>query len=122
MEELKDIDGESDENKAARYWENHVERNDSPITDLFTGQLMSVLTCRACGHRSASFDPVMDVSVPLVKPSGRKMQQLNTLTKCLDEYVAEELLQKMEQVYCSKCKDHKDHTKSLHLQGYQKFS
>jgi CRP-like cAMP-binding protein len=112
-EELKDIDGESDENKAARYWENHVERNDSPITDLFTGQLMSVLTCRSCGHRSASFDPVMDVSVPLVKPSGRKMEQLNTLKKCLDEYVAEELLQKMEQVYCSKCKDHKDHTKSL---------
>lgn len=112
-QELKDIDGESDENKAARYWENHVERNDSPITDLFTGQLMSVLTCGACGHRSASFDPVMDVSVPLVKPSGRKVEQLNTLKKCLDEYVAEELLQKMEQVYCSKCKAHKDHTKSL---------
>ena len=112
-EELKDIEGESDENKAARYWENHSVRNDSPITDLFTGQLMSVLKCKACGHRSASFDPVMDVSVPLVKPSGRKMESLNTLKKCLDEYVAEELLQKMEAVYCSKCKDHKSHTKSL---------
>ena len=112
-EELKDIDGEVDENKAARYWENHSVRNDSPITDLFTGQLMSVLKCQGCGHRSASFDPVMDVSVPLVKPTAKKVEPLNTLKKCMDEYVAEELLQKMEAVYCSKCKDHKAHTKSL---------
>ena len=110
-EELKDIDRESDENKAARYWEYHASRNNSPITDLFTGQLMSVLKCQACSHRSASFDPVMDLSVPLVKANGRGA--LRTLTDCLDEFVAEELLQKMEAVYCSRCKDHQNHTKAL---------
>ena len=55
--ELKDIDHEPDEDKAARYWDNHTSRNDGVIMDLFGGQLMSELNCCKCRYRSASFDP-----------------------------------------------------------------
>ena len=39
--ELEDIDGESDEQKAERYWQYNVERNSSPVGDLFAGQPQS---------------------------------------------------------------------------------
>ena len=61
--ELKDIDGEADADKAQRWWQNHVERNDSIVGDLFTGQIMSERICQSCSHREVNFDPFMDVSV-----------------------------------------------------------
>jgi ubiquitin C-terminal hydrolase len=68
-EELKDIDGETDKAKQERYWKNHKQRNDSPITDIFTGQLMSELVCQKCQHRSLNFDPFEDISVELKRLS-----------------------------------------------------
>jgi hypothetical protein len=40
--ELEDIAGESDSDKAARYWKYNTDRNSSVVGDLFAGQLMSV--------------------------------------------------------------------------------
>ena len=71
VQELKDIDGELDEDKAERYWQNHISRNDSVVMDLFGGQLMSELNCCKCRNRSVSFDPFMDLSVQLVRAGAR---------------------------------------------------
>ncbi len=47
------------------HWEYHQGREDSPIQDIFGGQLQSVLQCPHCGHRSVSHTSFLDLSVPL---------------------------------------------------------
>ena len=33
--------------------------------DLFCGQMISILTCTKCDHRSVTFDPFLDLSLPI---------------------------------------------------------
>lgn len=79
-----------DSKKAALYWqrykriddsiiagEHRHERNFYPellislstfillVVDLFLGQLMSTLECMSCGHKSTTFDPFWDLSLPI---------------------------------------------------------
>jgi ubiquitin carboxyl-terminal hydrolase 2/21 len=97
--ELEDIDGESDEAKAARYWQYNIERNSSPVGDLFAGQLMSELVCGHCKRRSTCFDPCWDVSVQLdARASACRLES------CLDAFVAPEILKGDDSIYCSRCK------------------
>ena len=42
---------------AKRFWENHLNRNDSIITDLFSGLLKSEVICSKCGFNNITFDP-----------------------------------------------------------------
>jgi hypothetical protein len=54
--------------QAARVaWDNHKQRNQSIIVDLFQGQLKSTVVCPApaCKKVSVTFDPFMFLSVPL---------------------------------------------------------
>ncbi len=47
--ELKEQqEGESDVEDARRFWNLHVQRNDSIVTDLFHGLLKSTITCPKC--------------------------------------------------------------------------
>lgn len=97
--ELEDIDGESDEQKAERYWQYNVERNSSPVGDLFAGQLMSELVCGQCKRRSTCFDPCWDVSVQLdARTSSCRLES------CLDAFVAPEILKGDDSIYCARCK------------------
>ena len=97
--ELEDIDGESDEQKAERYWQYNVERNSSPVGDLFAGQLMSELVCGQCQRRSTCFDPCWDVSVQLdARVSACRLEA------CLDAFVAPEILKGDDSIYCARCK------------------
>lgn len=97
--ELEDIDGESDEQKAERYWQYNVERNSSPVGDLFAGQLMSELVCGRCQRRSTCFDPCWDVSVQLdARVSACRLEA------CLDAFVAPEVLKGDDSIYCARCK------------------
>lgn len=107
--ELKDIEGETDHEKGNRWWRNYLERNDSLITELFCGQLKSAVRCLSCGYTSTSFDPFLDVSLPIPQNddlfssvSGRG----KTLAQCFEKFEQEELLEGSNQVYCSKCKSH----------------
>lgn len=97
--ELEDIDGESDEQKAERYWQYNIERNSSPVGDLFAGQLMSELVCGQCQRRSTCFDPCWDVSVQLdARASACRLET------CLDAFVAPEILKGDDSIYCARCK------------------
>ncbi|CCG21001.1 Ubp12 protein [Candida orthopsilosis Co 90-125] len=66
--ELKD-DEVDDKEAIARLsetcWNQHKQRNDSVITDLFTGLYESILVCPDCGKTSITFDPFNDLTLPL---------------------------------------------------------
>ena len=42
---------------AKRFWNLHLQRNDSIITDLFCGLLKSDVICSECGYDNITFDP-----------------------------------------------------------------
>ncbi|EGW30839.1 uncharacterized protein SPAPADRAFT_52038 [Spathaspora passalidarum NRRL Y-27907] len=46
-------------------WNQHLARNDSVITDLFTGLYQSTLVCPDCSKTSITFDPFNDLTLPL---------------------------------------------------------
>ncbi|EDK42382.1 hypothetical protein LELG_00560 [Lodderomyces elongisporus NRRL YB-4239] len=46
-------------------WKQHLQRNDSVITDLFTGLYQSTLVCPDCNKTSITFDPFNDLTLPL---------------------------------------------------------
>ena len=48
---------ESEIECADRFWKLHQERNDSIITDLFSGLLKSDVICNECGFHNITFDP-----------------------------------------------------------------
>jgi ubiquitin carboxyl-terminal hydrolase 4/11/15 len=48
---------ESEIDCAKRFWNNHLNRNDSIITDLFSGLLKSEVICSKCGFNNITFDP-----------------------------------------------------------------
>jgi ubiquitin carboxyl-terminal hydrolase 4/11/15 len=48
---------ESELDCAKRFWNNHLNRNDSIITDLFSGLLKSEVICSKCGFNNITFDP-----------------------------------------------------------------
>lgn len=60
-------DGEDDFDAAQRFWEMHLARNNSIITDLFTGQFKSTIECPECKWVSKTYDPFNTLSLPIPK-------------------------------------------------------
>jgi ubiquitin carboxyl-terminal hydrolase 8 len=56
---------EGDDDAAARWHRIFKARDDSSITDLFTGQLKSNVQCNTCGKRSFNFDPLWELHIEL---------------------------------------------------------
>ena len=57
---------ESELECAKRFWNLHLERNDSIITDLFSGLLKSDVICSECGFDNITFDPfnTLNLAIP----------------------------------------------------------
>jgi ubiquitin carboxyl-terminal hydrolase 4/11/15 len=53
------------EEMGRKSWEGHKLRNDSVIVDLWQGMYKSTVVCPVCEVVSVTFDPFMDLSVPL---------------------------------------------------------
>lgn len=62
--ELADSNDRPDEEVAREWWRDHVNRELSIITALFTGQFKSLITCEECCYRSARFEPFVCLSLP----------------------------------------------------------
>ncbi|TDH10510.1 hypothetical protein EPR50_G00075830 [Perca flavescens] len=77
--------------EAAAMWKKHLERDDSRIVDLFSGQLRSSLHCSVCSHYSNTFDVFCDLSLPIPKRSSAGQV---TLRECLELFSQEEKLDK----------------------------
>jgi len=69
--ELQDSDGRSDEDVAREWWENHLRRELSIVSGIFTGQFKSLLSCETCEYESARFEPFLFLSLPLPEPPSR---------------------------------------------------
>lgn len=63
--ELPDMIGMSDKVKADTSWKYHLARNQSIIVDLMHGQYKSTLHCPDCDKISHTFDPFMQLSLPI---------------------------------------------------------
>ena len=58
-------DGETDLEASKRWWDLHLRRNDSIVTDLFSGQFKSTIRCPECNWISVTFDPFNSLSLPV---------------------------------------------------------
>ena len=54
---------ESDEECAKRFWELHISRNNSIITDLFCGLNKSTIKCPICKYKSITYNPFTSISL-----------------------------------------------------------
>jgi ubiquitin C-terminal hydrolase len=123
-------------------WENYLKLNKSIVTDIFAGQLQSTVTCTVCSHNSFTFDPFLDLSIPIVRnnntsspsksggiyfPSIAGSRNDNnensnkcSLKECLDKFLSEEILDGDEMFTCEKCKIKQKCTKKLSIYKYPK--
>ncbi|XP_068609075.1 ubiquitin carboxyl-terminal hydrolase 21 [Brachionichthys hirsutus] len=101
--------------EGAAMWKKHLERDDSRIVDLFSGQLRSSLHCSLCSHHSNTFDVFCDLSLPI--PKRRSAGEVR-LKDCLDLFSQEEKLDKENSPMCERCNRHTECTKQLSIQRF----
>lgn len=68
--QISDSNGRPDSTVANEWWIAHLISEPSMITALFCGQFKSVLTCQACGTKSARFEPFSSLQLPIVDEIG----------------------------------------------------
>jgi hypothetical protein len=120
-------------------WTRYLKLNDSVITDMFAGQLQSTVECLTCGHRSSTYDPFLDLSVPIFSENeatppksflgslrhsvgggggDRDTPPKSTLEKCLGKFTAEEVLDNENMYLCEKCSTKRKSVKTLSIYKY----
>jgi ubiquitin carboxyl-terminal hydrolase 8 len=86
-------------------WNRQKAFSSSIVSDLFAGQIESVLKCSTCHHESARYDTVFDLCVPIPDMTG------SSLVDCLNEYT------KVEDFgdgwRCPQCKEARGSTKKI---------
>ena len=65
---------ESDFECAKRYWEMHLMRNNSIISELFCGLNKSIIICSICGYKSITYNPFNYIS--LLIPNNEQLLKL----------------------------------------------
>ncbi|XP_010863787.1 ubiquitin carboxyl-terminal hydrolase 21 isoform X2 [Esox lucius] len=103
------------EEQALAVWKKHLERDDSKIVDLFSGQLRSSLHCSVCSHYSTCFDVFGDLSLPIPKRSAGGGVSLR---ECLDLFSQEEKLDEDNAPMCERCNRRTESTKRLTIQRF----
>jgi ubiquitin C-terminal hydrolase len=87
------FDKETKDKQSQEWWDYSLSIEDSFITDLFQGQLMSVTECHSCGHESLAFDVFMDLSLSIPEDKSRSLYSRTssvTLEDCLKDFTSEE--------------------------------
>ena len=69
---MKKKDDEEDIVCAKRFWDLHLRRNDSIITDLFSGQYKSTIECPDCHWISITYDPFNTLILPIPRKAKKK--------------------------------------------------
>lgn len=84
------------------------EREDSIITDIFNGQLVTTSFCCNCGFKSFSFEQIIDL--PLQFPESAKSGKIVNLFEMINNYFKEETIKWDGK--CENCKQKTNHLKS----------
>ncbi|KAL5019637.1 hypothetical protein ScPMuIL_002529 [Solemya velum] len=111
---LDDDQFNSDNEQSCEYWKNYLKFDNSRIVEIFVGQLKSVLKFCDCDHRSVTFDPFWDLSLPI--PKGRS--EVN-ITDCISHFMKEEALD--DKPTCTKCKERRACTKGFSIQKFPRI-
>uniref|UniRef100_A0A8C9RID0 ubiquitinyl hydrolase 1 n=1 Tax=Scleropages formosus TaxID=113540 RepID=A0A8C9RID0_SCLFO len=106
------------EEEAAMMWRKYLERENSKIVDLFSGQLRSTLHCSICSHYSTTFDVFYDLSLPIPKRSVAGASV--SLKDCLELFSQEEQLDQENSPVCTRCGKRTVSTKRLIIQRFPK--
>uniref|UniRef100_A0A8C4Q8H2 ubiquitinyl hydrolase 1 n=1 Tax=Eptatretus burgeri TaxID=7764 RepID=A0A8C4Q8H2_EPTBU len=118
--EAPDADGRPAQVVADECWRNHKLRENSYILDIFQGQLQSKIECTVCGMVSMKFDPFTSLSIPLPH-HGKNLKTQHgikrnlTLSDCLSEFTATELLMGDAAWYCKSCNKTQKASKFLRI-------
>ncbi|EAS03115.2 ubiquitin carboxy-terminal hydrolase (macronuclear) [Tetrahymena thermophila SB210] len=80
------------------WYQYYKGRDDSVVTDFFSGQLLSKVICSKCKNESLAFDNFMDLSLSF----SRGQENEADLVDLLKAFLKEENLD--DDYYCSKCK------------------
>ncbi|KAI3631149.1 hypothetical protein MIR68_010639 [Amoeboaphelidium protococcarum] len=102
MNPKEDDDAYPENVGSIRGWLRYVSRNDSPITELFQGQLKSTLQCSVCGKTSTTYNPFMYLSLPIPVNGGGSGGI--RLYDCINEFTKDEILDQEESWRCPQCK------------------
>ena len=79
---------ETDIEAANRFWNLHIKRNDSIVTDLFHGLLKSTISCPRCHFKNITYDPfnTLTLTIPNINEisqfqNNKRKKKLNTKKK-----------------------------------------
>eukprot|EP00891_Asterochloris_glomerata_P008047 jgi/Astpho2/8047/gw1.00120.92.1_t len=121
VEEKTDA-SEAEAAKAARMWDKYLGVDNSPITDLFCGQLQSTVHCHKCGRRFTMYEPFWDLSLPLTREGkgglGAWLSGKTTpasIMDCMQGFFGDEKLEGDEAFSCEVCRQRTDATKHMRI-------
>ncbi|CAB3977798.1 Ubiquitin carboxyl-terminal hydrolase 2 [Paramuricea clavata] len=122
-----DLNKLSEKELSDHMWKQYKSRDNSLITDLFCGQIMSTLTCTKCNHRSVTYDPFWDLSLSIPRnpyssySSSRFTGSSVTLSECLKLFTQEEDLDGDEKPKCEKCKTRQKCQKQIKIHRFPRI-
>ncbi|XP_039298553.1 ubiquitin carboxyl-terminal hydrolase 2 isoform X2 [Nilaparvata lugens] len=103
-----------DGQKALESWRQYLTLENSHVVELFVGQLKSTLTFTNCGHRSTTFEPFWDLSLPLVQTTTHELK----LSDCFDQFMQDEILDGDNMAKCTRCNAQRRCTKRYSIHKY----
>lgn len=96
-----------------RFWMNHVACNNSIISNLFEGLIMSTLECDACQKKSNTFEVFSCLSLPI--PNNNFSGSRCDLEDCLREFTKNERMCDEAAWQCPTCKVKRPATKKTSI-------
>nr|CCD14121.1 unnamed protein product [Trypanosoma congolense IL3000] len=106
----------SDAEIAKRFWDQHIQRNNSVVVDKCAFQERSSIVCPLCRKVSRSFTPLLGIDVPIPVETADI-----SIEDCLNAYCREEKLGSDSLYHCSSCKQYVDASKQLLLYSLPKI-
>jgi ubiquitin C-terminal hydrolase len=94
-------------------WAYYRKYNVSIVDELFAGQLVNRVLCTSCNHVSTTFDPFLDLSLPITPG------KTNTIDDCLEAFQKEEEIK--DSYVCEKCKSKSKVLKRLVVNRFPKY-
>ena len=93
-------------------WIYYKKYNISIVDQLFAGQFVSKVTCRNCENVSITFEPFLDLSLPIIS------EKTENLDDCLKVFQNED---EMISYRCPKCKRHEKALKKISIDKFPRM-
>src|SRR5699024_558675 len=90
------------------FWTTHLMRNESIITDLFEGLIVSTLRCMHCDYSSKTLEAFTCLTLPI--PDDR-----TSLRNCIDLFLRGERITNEAAWQCQQCKQKRDAQKCTYI-------